>query len=82
MMYFMIGKKDTVQEMNFIETPTALFMQYYNQNIPEIFPRATLKALEKFRVTYPGLFKESDDWTIDRHRKKLMDWLTSYRETV
>ena len=78
----MIGKKENVQEMNSIGTPTALFMQYYNQNIPETFPRATMKALEKFRASYPGLFKENDEWTIDRHRKKLMDWLTSYREAI
>ena len=26
------------------------------------------------------LFKDGDEWTIDKHRKKLMDWLTANRQ--
>ena len=49
-------------------------------NIPETFPRASLSALEKFKVAHPGLFKGKGDWIIDKHRKKLMDWLASYSQ--
>jgi hypothetical protein len=76
----MIGKNKELPDVNAIATTTALFVEYYNENIPEAFPRATLKALEKFKIAHPVLFKESSEWTIDRHRKKLMDWLASYRE--
>ena len=58
---------------------TAVFTQYYNENIPEAFPRATEKALETFQAMHPSLFKGSLKWTIEKHRKKLMDWLTSYK---
>jgi hypothetical protein len=66
--------------INLSPASTAVFVQYYNKNIPEAFPRATLKALEKFQILHPSLFKESRGWTIDRHRKKLIDWLSSYKE--
>ena len=59
---------------------TAVFVQYYNENIPEAFPHATLKALERFQALHPSLFKGSPDWTVEKHRKKLMDWLPSYKD--
>ena len=71
-------KKNKRQEVNFVKTSLADFVDQYNQNIPKVFPRASLKALEEFRATHASLFKDGEDWTIDRHRKKLMDWLTSY----
>ena len=74
----MIEKRNDQLDINSIGTSAAVFVQYYNENIPVAFPRATLKTLEKFRVSHPSLFKESGDWIIDRHRKKLMDWLASY----
>ncbi|MEK7553037.1 MAG: hypothetical protein AAB505_02945 [Patescibacteria group bacterium] len=65
---------------NLIETSTSVFVEYYNKNIPKNFPRASLGMLEKFRARYPNLFKGSgDEWTIEKHRKKLMDWLASYK---
>ncbi|HEY4499453.1 MAG TPA: hypothetical protein VJH94_05355 [Candidatus Paceibacterota bacterium] len=76
----MLGKNKELPDVNAIGTTTALFVEYYNDNIPDIFPRATLKALEKFQAAHPTLFKGSSEWTIDKHRKKLMDWLASYRE--
>jgi hypothetical protein len=68
------------QAINLSPASTAVFVHYYNENIPEAFPRATLKALEKFQILHPSLFKENNGWTIDRHRKKLIDWLSSYKE--
>jgi hypothetical protein len=65
---------------NLIETSTSDFVQYYNKNIPETFPRASLSTLERFQANYPELFKRSGKWTIDKHRKKLMDWLSSHSE--
>ena len=70
------------QDINLSPTSTAVFVQNYNKNIPDTFPRATLKALEKFQILHPSLFKKSKEWVIDRHRKKLIDWLSSYKEGV
>ena len=62
------------------ENQLSVFVDYYNQNIPKGFPTATVKSLEKFKEMNPGLFKENNSWTIDKHRKKLMDWLASHPE--
>ena len=75
-------RKDHSQEINFVTKPLAAFIQYYNKNIPEAFPRASIKALKMFKASHEELFKDSDEWTIDKHRKKLMDWLTANREIV
>jgi len=76
-----INKINNEPDINSIGTSTVIFVQYYNKNIPDAFPRATLKALEKFQALYPSLFKENSEWTVNRHRKKLMDWLASCKET-
>lgn len=75
----MIKKNDNQPDVNTIGKSAAVFTQYYNENIPGIFPQVTAKDLEKFRVAHPNLFKGSSEWTIDKHRKKLMDWLVSNR---
>ena len=76
----MIKKKDGELDANLIGSSTEVFIEYYNKNIPDAFPRATLKALAEFQSSYPSLFKESNEWIINKHRKKFMDWLSSYRE--
>lgn len=73
-------RKSTEPDLNLVEVKTKDFVQYYNENVPDTFPRASIRALEKFQEKYPGLFAESKEWTIDKHRKKLMDWLSSYNE--
>lgn len=64
-------------EQNQAITSIAIFIENYNKSIPGDFPRATTKILREFQTTHPGLFKETDDWSIDKHRKRLMDWLFS-----
>ncbi|MBI4132580.1 MAG: hypothetical protein HY473_00565 [Candidatus Sungbacteria bacterium] len=64
-------------ELNQTGTTLSIFMASYNQNLPQGFPRASVKALQEFQVTHPLLFKRGDEWSIDRHRKRLMDWLSS-----
>ena len=59
----------------------AEFLKSYNDSLPKDFPRATLPVLEKFRENYPSLFKADNLWTLDQHRKKLMDWLPQYLAT-
>jgi len=57
-----------------------VFLAYYNQHIPTAFPQATLRSLKAFKKAYPALFPESELWSIDKHRKRVMDWLPSYKE--
>lgn len=79
----MKGKKNINAEFNEAFTDISVFIEYYNKNIPAAYPKANEKALAAFRAVYPGLFeKGAEKWSIDKHRKRLMDWLPSYRATV
>ncbi len=73
----MQGKKNIGPDINLEEKSTSVFAQYYNQNIPAQFPRVSVEILETFKGEHPELFKGAEQWTIDKHRKRLMDWLTS-----
>jgi hypothetical protein len=74
---FVQNKKSLGPDLNFIEKSLSAFVQYYNSTIPETFPRVTTKVLEQFKTSHAELFKGGSEWTIDKHRKKLMDWLTA-----
>lgn len=50
------------------------FLKLYNQDLPEAFPRASKALLEEFKETHTSFFK-TDEWSLDVHRKKVMDWL-------
>lgn len=64
-------------EKNQVETNSVVFLESYNNSLPPSFPRATIEMLRKFKAKHPMLFKQSNEWSIIRHRKKLMDWLAS-----
>ncbi len=51
------------------------FLKSYNQNIPATFPQASTPLLNKFREQHESLFKHGDMWSLDLHRKKLIEWL-------
>lgn len=53
------------------------FMKSYNEDLPSQFPRASLVLLKEFRKAHLTLFKDGNSWSLDQHRKKVMDWLTS-----
>lgn len=63
-------------------TTLSVFMESYNKNIPVSFPRANTEALKQFQATHPMLFGESGEWSVDKHRKRLMDWLVSHRDIL
>ena len=74
----MRNKKDREQsERNEAQTTLLLFLESYNKNIPAGFPRASVAALKKFQDAHPMLFKQADTWSVTKHRKRLMDWLSS-----
>ncbi len=62
-----------------MQVPLAMFLKSYNQNIPAGFPRVSVALLKKFRETHQALFKHGSLWSVALHRKKVIDWLSSYR---
>ncbi len=69
-------------ELNQDQVTLAMFLADYNQNIPTGFPLASPSILRKFQEAHPTLFKTKDMWSIARHRKRVMDWLSSNPELV
>ncbi|PIR83307.1 hypothetical protein COU19_01055 [Candidatus Kaiserbacteria bacterium CG10_big_fil_rev_8_21_14_0_10_56_12] len=53
------------------------FMAAYNEELPASFPRVSAPLLKEFRKLHANLFKAGNRWSLDQHRKKVMDWLTS-----
>jgi hypothetical protein len=53
------------------------FLELYNENLPLAFPRASLELLKEFRSGHASLFPAGKGWTLDQHRRKVMDWLRS-----
>ena len=72
-------QKNKELELNRLVTALPVFMESYNHSIPAGFPHASVEELKEFQVTHPLLFKHGDEWSIDKHRKRLMDWLASHR---
>ena len=62
-------------KLNEIELSLAEFLKSFNLNMPESFPQVSEAQLLKFKAEHAGLFKKSNTWSLDHHRKKVMDWL-------
>ncbi len=75
-------RKEDILKRNQIGTPLLIFMESYNKSIPVDFPHPSVKVLKVFQELHPMLFKRGDEWSIDKHRKRLMDWLPSYNTTA
>lgn len=71
--------KEEIDE-NLVANSPKEFVEYYNENVPDSFPSVDLKTLKEFQSHYPALFEDKNEWIIDKHRKKLMDWLASYKK--
>lgn len=56
------------------------FAVLYNENLPATFPRVSEDLLKEFRSGHSGLFPVGKGWTLDQHRRKVMDWLRSRKE--
>ena len=54
------------------------FLALYNENLPAAFPKASMELLEEFKSTHAALFpRRGNGWSLDQHRRKVMDWLRS-----
>ncbi len=72
--------KNIELELNQNKTSLPDFLESYNKSIPVSFPHASIKILKQFQALHPILFKHGNEWSIDRHRKRVMDWLPSHLE--
>jgi hypothetical protein len=57
------------------------FLKSYNDNIPPNFPQVSVALLQKYKSEHPAFFKQGEFWSLDLHRKKIMDWLPHYTES-
>jgi hypothetical protein len=69
--------KNNPNELKLNEIPLSLseFLKSFNQNMPSNFPQASEEGLIKFKKEHEVLFRKSNTWSLDQHRKKVMDWL-------
>jgi hypothetical protein len=51
------------------------FVVAYNKTIPAEWPKANKELMQKFREANPSIFRHGELWSIDLHRKKIIDWL-------
>ena len=51
------------------------FLKSYNETIPTSFPKASVALLQRYKEEHEALFKHGESWSLDLHRKKIMDWL-------
>lgn len=68
------------EELKLSEAQLSLadFLKSYNKNLPVNFPRSSVALLKKFKATHPLFFKHGDLWSLDEHRKKVIDWLPQH----
>jgi len=58
------------------------FLREYNEDLPSQFPQVSAADLKEFRKVYPALFKDGSAWSLDQHRKKVMDWLPLHLKSL
>lgn len=58
---------------------SAEFLKSYNKNMPEGFLRASETTLQEFKDEHPSFFKHGNLWSLDEHRKRLIDWFQMRR---
>jgi hypothetical protein len=51
------------------------FLLSFNKNMPSNYPSVTTAQLLKFKAEHASLFKNGGEWSLDQHRKRMIDWL-------
>ncbi|RJQ36321.1 hypothetical protein C4552_03475 [Candidatus Parcubacteria bacterium] len=72
--YLFMKRVDKQRELNEAIVSLDDFAVEYNKTLPPGFPKASPERLRKFQLAYPLLFKDGNAWSIDKHRKRFMDW--------
>jgi hypothetical protein len=76
--------KKYVDELSVSEVrmPLVDFLKSYNKGLPAGFPRSSRALLEKYKTLHPLFFKNGDLWSLDEHRKKVLDWIPQELEAA
>jgi hypothetical protein len=53
----------------------AEFLETYNKNMPKGYPHVSMEILQRFKNEHVSLFKTHGLWSLDQHRKRMIDWL-------
>jgi len=61
--------------LNEIPLTNVEFLKSYNENMPEGYPHVSLAILERFKKEHLSLFKSNGAWSLDQHRKRMIEWL-------
>ena len=56
------------------------FLLTYNKNLPTTFPRVSEAQLLRFKREHLSFFKNGEFWSLDQHRKKIIDWLPQNKD--
>ena len=51
------------------------FLESYNKNMPEGYPLVSMEILQKFKEAHSSLFKTGGSWSLEQHRKRMIEWL-------
>lgn len=51
------------------------FVESFNKNMPKGYPLVSSEILQKFKECHANLFKTGGGWSLDQHRKRMIDWL-------
>jgi len=70
-----LSKKIPPIDVSLIQVSLPDFLKSYNKNIPTGFPQATEELLKKFKASHASFVKHGELWSLDEHRKKIVDWL-------
>ncbi|MGH7175538.1 MAG: hypothetical protein ACREGR_04235 [Minisyncoccia bacterium] len=74
--------RDFDRERSELRVPQAEFIARYNEGLPATFPKASAALLKEYRTKYPGQFKPDGLWSLEIHRKKVMDWLPAHLKSL
>jgi hypothetical protein len=76
--YECMKSPDLDRERSEASRSLADFQTLYNENLPATFPRASKALLEEYRDSHMEAFKVAGVWSLDVHRKRVMDWLRTH----
>ena len=51
------------------------FLESFNKNMPQGYPLVSLTILKKFKELHLSMFKADGLWSLDHHRKRMIEWL-------
>jgi len=77
-----VKKNTTDLKLNEIQLTLSEFLQSFNQNMSAGFPKVSEAQLLKFKSENESFFRKGDTWSLDQHRKKVIDWLPRNKTTA